>query len=491
MRLIQSGLVFLAAYFFSFQIPLEAELNPIKLSFDGREWVLGYQNQEDQGIINEFVLKGESVENWSELMTVQSFWGDRYKDVTPAIFYDKFVKLLKNQVPGVQVKLIEQDPNSVIFEWWMQGNDPQHEWVRVLKDTNGYYVLHYATKKLDQVSKQGPIWTKLLKEARVVPEALTDSKSNDQQTQTSGTTFEDPQGKFTIMIPAGWESTMLKDDQQNPWHIFIHPQKEANVVIGTSWPIDQDLEQRVLDAKRPIEEKGAQVISQIKIERSNQEPATGVVMGPTTLDSGRKVNWFLVIVPGKDRVQPFLFSAETDKFDQYLPMFKEMVRSYTFTKSGKDQVQDIKYEDPKKTFSFTIPSNWEEKKLINASGNAYAQFFLQEDNEASLLLPTYDRWPAGKESEEYFKEFQKSMIGEGAKVLQSIKIDRANLSPGIGNVIEYKKPDTGEDRYMLFVLVQGPKNAQPFAFSANVEFFEQYLPVFKSIVRSYKFAGEK
>lgn len=55
--------------------PVYAEdLNPV---FDKRQWVLGWSknNKTSKDIFEEYVLRGETVDNWSELVTIQFFNG--------------------------------------------------------------------------------------------------------------------------------------------------------------------------------------------------------------------------------------------------------------------------------------------------------------------------------------------------------------------------------------------------------------------------------
>ena len=62
-----------------------------KLYFDDRNWEIGYQASNHISSLIEYVLKGETVHNWSELVSVGSLFGLQEK-ITP----DEFVKLIES-----------------------------------------------------------------------------------------------------------------------------------------------------------------------------------------------------------------------------------------------------------------------------------------------------------------------------------------------------------------------------------------------------------
>ena len=53
--------------------------------FDHRHWQLGWSRNNGEAIFEEYVLEGETVENWSELITIQ-FYPGLEKQTNPDIF---------------------------------------------------------------------------------------------------------------------------------------------------------------------------------------------------------------------------------------------------------------------------------------------------------------------------------------------------------------------------------------------------------------------
>ncbi len=117
-------------------------------AFDGREWVLGHQASEKGVQIEEYVLTGESVENWSELITWQYFpgWQERSNAFGIMSQY-RFLRMSRS--PGVQWEVLAENDNSVLYKWEIE-NDPAvgdyFELSRIIEGSRGVHFLHYAAK---------------------------------------------------------------------------------------------------------------------------------------------------------------------------------------------------------------------------------------------------------------------------------------------------------------------------------------------------------
>lgn len=145
---------------------LSADTTPvldIPFEKDGRKWKEGFQQTFPDKSIVEYVLNNENINNWTELVTVQTF-----QDVPeePAAFYDRFMDLLKQNIgTNLQTKLISKEPNSVLGEWWIKGlgQSDQHELVRVFKSGSDIVVAHYVIKNVDEMPKHRTVWEEILK----------------------------------------------------------------------------------------------------------------------------------------------------------------------------------------------------------------------------------------------------------------------------------------------------------------------------------------
>lgn len=327
MKLLKVAYLFLACVFFC-SASLEAELTPIKLNFDGREWVLGFKNETDSTLMAEFILKGESIDKWSELVTIHGFTGPAAKDVQPFTYYQKFIQEI-TQHSNAQQKLLSQNSDSVLFEWWTEGAHPEHEWVRVLKDPDGYYVLRYTTRKIDQVPEQGKVWAKLLSEAQLEPKGPASIPGAHQmKAQVAGSLFIDPKYKFALLQPEGWSVSTYQDNGIDQGYVFMNPEKNASMTIAFPWQTEGS-ETAFQELKQYAYQDGGKLIKTLEIERVNGEVVKGEVIGPVSLNKAKiRVNLFFVLLPTKKYSQAFMFSANEDNFDEYLPLFKEVVRTY-------------------------------------------------------------------------------------------------------------------------------------------------------------------
>lgn len=141
----------------------------LKFNFDDREWVEGFNETNSDGSIIEFTLKGETVDNWSELISVQ-----RFLNVQASVdeYYKLFIAELEKAVKPdeVHTHIISKDKNSMFFEWWVdkESDSAQHEWFRLFKTPDSILVLRYTTKQLGEVDTVRPIWEKILKNAKVI-----------------------------------------------------------------------------------------------------------------------------------------------------------------------------------------------------------------------------------------------------------------------------------------------------------------------------------
>lgn len=135
---------------------------------DGRNWKLGYNAKNDQMSLSEYTIEGETLENWTELVSVMAVWP---AEITLEQYFDSFTTSLKKLIPdgNIQSKIINRGPNTLLAEWWLDDKSPnaQHEWIQLFRGPSTIYSLRYTTKKLDAVEAKRPIWEKILREAKL------------------------------------------------------------------------------------------------------------------------------------------------------------------------------------------------------------------------------------------------------------------------------------------------------------------------------------
>jgi len=116
-------------------------------TFDGRKWKLGWWNEDAQKPMLEYSLASETPNTWTELVTSQFFPGLQNK-ITP----EQFMKLMLGETlkRGFQAKakVYAQNPHSILYEWRVDNHpvENQDELIRIMSNSQGLYVLHYASR---------------------------------------------------------------------------------------------------------------------------------------------------------------------------------------------------------------------------------------------------------------------------------------------------------------------------------------------------------
>jgi hypothetical protein len=113
--------------------------------FDGRGWTIGNQQKNARQILTEYVLPGQTVQNWKELVTSTVF----PQPVPVAPFVERLRAFLSQGCPSLVWNPIRQDERTAIFEWWdagCGGFEPTYEMDRVTIEKDGLFRLAYAIK---------------------------------------------------------------------------------------------------------------------------------------------------------------------------------------------------------------------------------------------------------------------------------------------------------------------------------------------------------
>ena len=119
------------------------------IKFDGRNWHIGHHQDLGNQEILEYVLEGESIENWSELIT-----GLRYEGINNPLqdIANGAMEKLKNKYASLEWHIIEENSNSLILEWQNHAYPHQHEIKRFFKSCNTILIVSYV-KKTEQLDK--------------------------------------------------------------------------------------------------------------------------------------------------------------------------------------------------------------------------------------------------------------------------------------------------------------------------------------------------
>lgn len=136
-----------------------------KFSFDGRAWNLDWWNQDTTRPMLEYVLKPETVNNWTEMVTSQFFPGLQSK-LSPSQLMAITIEELHKRGFNPKVNLISQSAQSVLFEWKIENHpsENQYELQRIISEPKGLHLLHYASRPVVNEDKR-VAWVKILSKA--------------------------------------------------------------------------------------------------------------------------------------------------------------------------------------------------------------------------------------------------------------------------------------------------------------------------------------
>ena len=130
--------------------------------FDGRGWTVGHRQSNGVQTLIEYVLPGQNVENWRELVTSQVFT----KAVPAAPFAEQLRASLSQGCPSLVWNVVRQDEKTVIYEWrdlGCGGYEPQYELGRIAIEDRTLYKLAYAIKtKAPLAAAKRSAWLEIL-----------------------------------------------------------------------------------------------------------------------------------------------------------------------------------------------------------------------------------------------------------------------------------------------------------------------------------------
>ena len=137
--------------------------------FDGRGWTVGFHQESTIRVLTEYVLPGQNVDNWRELVTSTVFH--------QALPLDRFLQELRSQLangcPSLVWNMIQQDQRTAIYEFHDDGCggfEATSEIDRVrIEDDRRMYRLGYAVKTKGALpAARRKEWLEIMKQAPLV-----------------------------------------------------------------------------------------------------------------------------------------------------------------------------------------------------------------------------------------------------------------------------------------------------------------------------------
>ena len=139
-----------------------------RFNFDSRQWELENQGtMRSGGVLANYVLRGQTVHNWTELVSTQYHKGSL---VAPNASFEVLRRHLSRDCPSLRMSTIEESTDNIIFEWrhdGCQGHPPQHEIGRLSRGRTGSLSLTYVEKTTQLASEKRSTWISIIRAATI------------------------------------------------------------------------------------------------------------------------------------------------------------------------------------------------------------------------------------------------------------------------------------------------------------------------------------
>lgn len=133
---------------------------------DNKKWKVGNEGTVEGQDIVQYIPEGESVNNWTELFTVQTIKEAR---LDPQNIFNLLLRELHKIGPGNMVEhhTISNNEKGLLAEWWIKADSPiaQHEWIRIFNAGNSTVILRFTTKKTENLGDIEKVWLPILSDA--------------------------------------------------------------------------------------------------------------------------------------------------------------------------------------------------------------------------------------------------------------------------------------------------------------------------------------
>lgn len=140
---------------------------------------IGFQQKTGNQIISEMVPSAETVENWTEMVTVQIFLNMR--DVTPAQYRARLEKLWADACSGSEFSTVKTGTENgyPTLTWFQkcplnkQTGEPELTWMKATQGRDSFYLVQKAFK-FSPSPEQSKRWGDFLDGVRVCDTRLSD-----------------------------------------------------------------------------------------------------------------------------------------------------------------------------------------------------------------------------------------------------------------------------------------------------------------------------
>ncbi len=151
--------------------PMEGVSMPFAFEGDTRVWNIGYSTENEVQRVTEMVRPGETVDNWTELVTVHTF--SKAVDLASV---DEMVTAhrqdLAARCPGSTLEVIQQQSDGLLYESRVvncETGADEHVLARVLDGKSNRFVVQYAVRDpVTMTAERRAEWVEKLSEVRIM-----------------------------------------------------------------------------------------------------------------------------------------------------------------------------------------------------------------------------------------------------------------------------------------------------------------------------------
>ncbi|WP_404451229.1 hypothetical protein LG329_12940 [Virgibacillus necropolis] len=145
-------------------------MKKLQINLDKEKWTVGAYQEKAGAAILEFLPKGETVQNYSELFTVQ-FYEDGKKEIGTQAWIETMEKNLNDVITGELVfEVIEQKDKEGIYFFSVSGDETQkdqQELARVFVEDNNLFVARYTLMEQTMDKETKSKWLEKLKNVKL------------------------------------------------------------------------------------------------------------------------------------------------------------------------------------------------------------------------------------------------------------------------------------------------------------------------------------
>lgn len=141
----------------------------VSVDLDGRGWRCNYRVNNRIVSSAEYVLPGEQIQNWSELVNIQRLHGQAKRGPLKQVVEGMMASLEKSN-PDREFHILDEKPASILFEWKTGGNEnsaAQHEIVRMFSGPTDVYRIAHVKKVPSIPEEERNKWIAILSAAEL------------------------------------------------------------------------------------------------------------------------------------------------------------------------------------------------------------------------------------------------------------------------------------------------------------------------------------